>query len=324
MVLEGLAVQHYPRDMMEVIVVSDGGDDGSVEMVRGMNIPCPVRVLEQRNLGPAAARNLGVTEAQGPFILFLDDDVVPTPRMVAEHAAAHGDRTDQVVIGTMLGHGREGNPWVSWEAAQLAKQYDAMDAGRFSATPWQFYTGNASLLREHVIRAGGFDASFRRAEDIELGFRLQRLDLQFRFHRAAAGIHFADRSYRSWLDSARQYGRNDVLFDKVEERVVCEFRTRHLYTRRLIRWGLGHPRRRRLLDRAAAAVATIAYRLGALRLSQVVCSAVFNLNYWVGVADVLGAGQALRLAAETEPPGGAGRLSREGPSPPIGLSKWRP
>jgi glycosyltransferase involved in cell wall biosynthesis len=324
MVLDGLAAQEYPWESLEVLVVSDGGRDGTVEMVRGLAFPFGLRVLEQDNRGPAAARNLGLLQARGPFVLFLDDDVVPVPTLVAEHAAAHGERSDQVVIGPMLGHGRERAPWVHWEAARLGEQYDAMDAGAWSATPWQLYTGNASVLRDHVVAAGGFDASLKRAEDIELGFRLQRRGLEFRFHRAAAGVHFADRSYSSWLRSARQYGQNDVQFGKVEERVVRELEGRHPYTRRLIRWGLAHPRMRGPVDAAAGLVAVAAYRLGAARLSGQVCSAVFNLNYWMGVEAALGAEEAARLAAEPEPPAAAGRVSREGTSLPIGPPRWRP
>ena len=54
----------------------------------------------------------------------------------------------------------------------LAKQYEAMDRGVYGATARQFYTGNASVARRHVIAAGGFDTSFRRAEDVELAYRL--------------------------------------------------------------------------------------------------------------------------------------------------------
>ncbi|HYW23601.1 MAG TPA: glycosyltransferase, partial [Terriglobales bacterium] len=59
-VLTALALQEWPPDSLEVLVVSDGGDDGSVEMARALALPFPSRVLEQANQGPAAARNLGV------------------------------------------------------------------------------------------------------------------------------------------------------------------------------------------------------------------------------------------------------------------------
>src|SRR5262245_31982511 len=181
-VLDGLADQEWPRDALEVVVVSDGGDDGSVEMARDFPMPFPLRVLEQANQGPAAARNLGVANASHRFVLFLDDDVVPAPNLVAEHARAHGGRDDRVVLGPLLEPPARLQPWVRWEARRLAEQYRAMEAGEWAPTPWQLYTGNASILAEHVRSAGGFDAAYRRAEDVELGFRLERLGCTFVFN----------------------------------------------------------------------------------------------------------------------------------------------
>ncbi len=54
----------------------------------------------------------------------------------------------------------------------LAKQYTAMLRGDWEATARQFYTGNASLRREPLLAVGGFDTAFRRAEDVEMAYRL--------------------------------------------------------------------------------------------------------------------------------------------------------
>src|SRR5262249_35862961 len=53
-VLAALATREGPRDALEVLVVSDGGDDGSVELARSFALPFALRVLEQANRGPAA------------------------------------------------------------------------------------------------------------------------------------------------------------------------------------------------------------------------------------------------------------------------------
>jgi GT2 family glycosyltransferase len=295
LVLDGLAAQDHPGGDFEVVVVCDGGNDGSAEVVRSRRLPCPVRVLQQPNRGPAAARNLGVEQSQGDLVVFLDDDVIPCPHLVAEHCRAHRGRGNLVVIGPLLGRADEPSPWVRWEAAQLARQYEAMRTGRFRPTPWQFYTGNASVRRDHLVGAGGFDVRFRRAEDIELALRLRDRGLEFEFWPAAAGLHVARRSYPTLLAAARQYGRNDVLFGTTEERVLREYRHRHPATRRLIRFGLRHPGLHGLLDPLAAATATATLRLGARRASLAVCSAIFNLHYWLGVHEALGE-EAVRLA----------------------------
>jgi GT2 family glycosyltransferase len=321
-VLTALRDVEWPADRLEVLVVSDGGDDGSVEMARELPMPFPTRVLEQANQGPAGARNLGVAHARRPFVLFLDDDVVPSPRLVAEHARAHAGRRDRVVLGPLLEPPARLQPWVRWEARTLAEQYRAMQAGEWAPTPWQLYTGNASLLVEHVRRAGGFDATYRRAEDVELGFRLERLGCEFVFNPAAEGLHYAERSYRSWIDSGYQYGRNDILFGKGEERSAGQFRYRHPLTRALVRFGVRHRAAGDRIPRAARTAIQAADRVRLEGLSHQLCGAVFNLAYWLGVSDELGsASAAMRLAEMGSPPG---LLSRARSALPIGVRDRRP
>jgi GT2 family glycosyltransferase len=291
-VLTTLAKQEWPADALEVLVVSDGGDDGSVEMARALPLPFATRVLEQANQGPAAARNLGVANARHPFVLFLDDDVVPDPRLLAEHARSHGSATNRVVLGPMLEPPVRLQPWVRWESRRLAEQYRAMVAGEWAPTPWQLYTGNASLRVEWIQRAGGFDTSLLRAEDVELGFRLERLGCEFVFNPDAAGLHYATRSYRSWISAGYQYGRNDIVFGMGEERAAGQFQHRHPLTKALVRWAV---RNRRAADRLPDLARPAIQGLDALRLVPLAdgaCGAVFNLAYWLGVSDELGSRSA--------------------------------
>ena len=75
------------------------------------------------------------------------------------------------------------------EVAELEKQYNAVRAGRWTANARQFYTGNASMSRVLFIRSGGFDESFRRAEDVELAYRLEKEGVQFEMNLDAIGFH---------------------------------------------------------------------------------------------------------------------------------------
>jgi len=57
----------------EIVVVDDGSTDDSVSVLRGFS-DARIRLLQQSNAGPGAARNRGVRESCGRFVGFLDAD----------------------------------------------------------------------------------------------------------------------------------------------------------------------------------------------------------------------------------------------------------
>lgn len=63
-------------DATDLIVVDDGSVDGTLEIARSISerYPGRVRVLQQAHKGPYPARNLGLAQAQGDCVAFLDAD----------------------------------------------------------------------------------------------------------------------------------------------------------------------------------------------------------------------------------------------------------
>jgi GT2 family glycosyltransferase len=282
--------QAYPSDAYEVIVISDGSTDGTDAYLETLQSTMRLRWLTQANQGPAAARNAGVRTAVGEYIVFVDDDVVPEPQLLEEHARSHREAgRDVVVLGPLLTpEGFEMAPWVRWEQEMLMKQYRAMLRGDWDATARQFYTGNASLRRSHILDAGGFDEGFRRAEDVELAYRLATNGLEFVFNIKAAGMHFADRSYRAWLDAAYSYGRNDVIFARDRNQkwllptIHREFLDRHFLIRSLVRMCSGRSRLTRLTNLMLKLAADGATLLRANAIEEKAYSGLFNLQYYNG------------------------------------------
>ena len=63
---------------VEVIVVDDGSTDDPLEVISKY----PVRVIRQDNQGVSAARNTGIREATGEFIVTLDADDAISPEYI--------------------------------------------------------------------------------------------------------------------------------------------------------------------------------------------------------------------------------------------------
>lgn len=295
-VLAGLQHQNYPLDQFEIIVVSDGSSDGTNAYLETLQTPLHLVSIIQVNQGPAATRNHGWQRAAGEFILFVDDDVVPTPTLIVEHMQTHAAHTDDIVVlGPMLTPDDfEMLPWVRWEQAMLLKQYNDMTAGCWQPTARQFYSGNTSLARRFLEQSGGFDSTFRRAEDVELAYRLAQQGLRFVFNPNAIGYHYAERGFRSWLDIPYAYGRNDIIFvrDKQQDWLlpaVCqEFHERHILIRQLIHLCLSRPILTHAVQPTLKRLADLAHLSGLSWLVQMAYSGLFNLRYYQGMADELG------------------------------------
>ncbi|MEA2680352.1 MAG: hypothetical protein QOK03_2074 [Candidatus Binataceae bacterium] len=68
-------------NQVEVIVVNDGSTDATTEILNGFGER--IRVIDQPNRGPAAARNAGAAAAHGEYLAFLDADDKWLPQKLA-------------------------------------------------------------------------------------------------------------------------------------------------------------------------------------------------------------------------------------------------
>lgn len=87
--IESALAQTWPHK--EILVIDDGSTDGSADIARRF-VPRGVRVVTQANQGASAARNHGLSLAQGEFIQFLDADDLLAPDKIALQVVALAER----------------------------------------------------------------------------------------------------------------------------------------------------------------------------------------------------------------------------------------
>jgi glycosyltransferase involved in cell wall biosynthesis len=301
--LEALSRQTYSCDDFEAVVISDGSTDGTAKGITSLSVPFRLRFIEQRNLGPSVARNHGARTAASPLLVYMDDDIEPVPEFLEEHAREHSVDDGLVLIGPQSGPENEPmSHWVAWEHRMLRKQYAKFSAGIWEAGPNNLYSGNFSVLREHLLAVGGFNEEFTRQEDVELGFRLAHRGLHFRFNMRANGIHRPTRSFESWYRTPYEYGRRDVQMAREggEERAIAlarkHFGERNGLTRLAARACIG----RAFLESALLGTGRAAVRFGGRRVALAACSVLFNLRYLQGMSHELGGRNRLWAVLATE------------------------
>lgn len=201
--LEALGAQSVSG--FETIVVVDGTDQRVPSWLRERP---RTRVLEQPHGGPGAARNLAVSQTDRRLILFLGDDMIPAPTLVAGHLAPHhADAGPQTaVLGHVAWHPEVARSrllrWLEWSASQF--DYRALQGMAGEDVGFgRFYSCNVSLKREMFTQAGGFDPDFRfDYEDLDLGWRLHERGLRLIYEPSALAYHL--HSY-DWEAIERRY-----------------------------------------------------------------------------------------------------------------------
>jgi glycosyltransferase involved in cell wall biosynthesis len=312
---------HRTGAPFEVVVVIDGSTDGTPEMLAARSPTYPLRVIAQEPRGAGAARNAGIRAAQGEVLLFLDDDVLPQDGLIEQHLAIHQGHPSAVVLGMIAAPpGRALEPWHDWRAAYHERLNAAIRDGEVQAEWRRFYTGNASVRRSDALAVGGFDESLRRAEDVEFAHRLGALGASFHFAPGALVYHAGvERLLESALRLMFEDGRSEVFLERLvgadaDGFLRKEWPKRHLVNRALARWCVGHADRTRVVVSALSWIVTNAPAVPRGPRARI-CSVLFSVMYWAGVAEATGLGaQVWRDFIDAPPmPAPAGQAATDSP-----------
>jgi glycosyltransferase involved in cell wall biosynthesis len=176
--VESVLAQTYSP--VEVIVVNDGSTDDTKSRLEsyGENI----RVVNQQNGGPSAARHAGAQVSRGEFLAFIDSDDIWLPEFLerctsALHKAGSGTPccvTNAVLQRTSGKHKRN----TSFDSSTLYSRHsEGLWWNATEVLVSRFVqTSQTSLIRRTAYdKAGGFDPSLRYNEDLDLALRLSLL-----------------------------------------------------------------------------------------------------------------------------------------------------
>lgn len=238
--LESLLTQSF-RDF-EVIMVDDGSIDNSVKICNEYCARDNRFRLEshERNRGASAARNTGIANALGDYLLFLDnDDWWDSDSALKDVDSALRAWGDPDVLCYPLGEYRKGDPAPRKETYRLEGNINAKSSYRSAALAivqqgLYYSSASSKTVKRAVVESNSlkFDEEFRHNEDSEWSRRLLLiassigwLDTSFYVYRRNSDVSQSSHpDYRNVLDSLlsiieRQIRDND---NKAYDRAHCE------------------------------------------------------------------------------------------------------
>jgi glycosyltransferase involved in cell wall biosynthesis len=166
--LESVASQTYPAE--EIIVVDDASTDGTSDIV--MNLAKTINNLRlitlKENVGAAEARNVGIQQAKGDLIAFLDSDDRWYPEKLEKQLNEF--RSDDDVVAVFSG------------SVVINDDSSFRYTPRSDITPIILYHSNALgtlssavISKKALVQIGGFDRLLPSCQDWDLYIRLARL-----------------------------------------------------------------------------------------------------------------------------------------------------
>lgn len=158
--VESFLLQSYPAK--ELIIINDGSTDKLLSVLSPIlkENKDTIKYLEQENKGVSAARNLGVSAAQGEWVAFLDaDDIWFEGKLISQWNSLNGNlwsHTDSYYFG------------VGYENRPKRSELSEMHSGQvFENLIMENFITTSSVLinKQMLIAAGAFDEKLEALED---------------------------------------------------------------------------------------------------------------------------------------------------------------
>jgi anaerobic magnesium-protoporphyrin IX monomethyl ester cyclase len=160
--IDALLKQNYDAQNYEIIIVDDGSNDGTREMIDKLQTDVSLKYIfwprktpfikgaPLNRVGPV--RNLGVKFASSDIIIFIDCDIVVNPNFIKEHIKSH--KKYDIVIGPSIRE-KSGKDVREGYFKICNDDLSKMDC------IWELaHEGNISFNKKDFLNVGGFSSDF--------------------------------------------------------------------------------------------------------------------------------------------------------------------
>ncbi len=217
--LKSIRMQSYP--LCEVIVVDNFSSDNTVKIATEFG----AKIIKQKS-NPALARNVGVVNSTGKYILFLDSDQVLSPSAIEECVRkCKNENVEMIMIPEVfIGKGFWSLCSATWKNCyeQVGQRY----AARENLIPGE----PRFFVKERINQVGLLDANLLWGEDYNLYKRLKEIDTREASCKSKL-YHYEPDSIKKISLKNLHYGKSVPIFmQRSRKRVLPSLFNSSLYT----------------------------------------------------------------------------------------------
>lgn len=201
--------EQLPR---EIIIIDNNSDDSIQIPLSFQNRGLTIKIFECRKKGPAAARNVGVQNALGDWILFVDSDCIFTPSSITGYLKAKPGAIAYSGYTDAIGQDSLSKYYISQEIHLPVRTEDAEGY----ITPTYLVTANALVYKAAFDKIGGFNEWFIYAggEDIDLGYRLLEIG-RMEYATDSVVMHDFDDGIWGFYKRFKRYGKGNRMLQEI-------------------------------------------------------------------------------------------------------------
>lgn len=175
----------------EVIIVNDGGDDEPRKFIKEFK-KLGIKYIYQKHSQQGVARNKGIDISRGDYIIFIGDDILPSPEWLENIDKTTLERENEGVLGLTLWHPDiNPNEFMKYLAPN-GPQFNYGIIKNKDDCGWGFFWTSNICVPRKFLEKERFDENFVGwgCEDLELGYRLQKNGLKICFNPKAIAYHY--------------------------------------------------------------------------------------------------------------------------------------
>lgn len=222
--LDSLTGQTYPRERWELIIVHDGEDQESENVVVSFQTRLPIRSLRRPHAGCGIARNTGAAEALGEYLIFTDDDGLVPPDWLSLYDVCFRQNPACMVAGPSL-NSLPSNPYS--RATQAITDFLLHDSNSSPENPRLAPGNNMGVPAGDFLELHGFSSRYYRtaAEDRDFCARWIAAGRRILYDQSIVVFHAHELTLRTFIRQHYNYGYGSFQFHRSQaERQQRAFR----------------------------------------------------------------------------------------------------